>query len=197
MFVSQKEMHTFEKKNSGIMKTFSFVVMALALCSCFETNKKVEVKEDDSYYIVQRKQGTEEEAENSADENFSYQQFRDITGLVEPGEFYKLILECDSVLIFDARPSEVYLKEPRINDAQLISNYRKFRENVGKLDRDHLIMVYCGLEIRSPGVIKILVNMGFNNVYELKGGLQKWKKLKLPMVTAEGKPYEYKTELKK
>ncbi len=51
-------------------------------------------------------------------------------------------------------------------------------------------MVYSGIEKRSPGTAKALVRMGFNNVYELKGGLRVWKELKLPLVTVKGESYK-------
>ena len=55
-------------------------------------------------------------------------------------------------------------------------------------------MVYCGKELRSPGTVNYLSNMGFNHIYELKGGLRAWKKLKLPLVDIKGKPFNYKDE---
>ncbi len=120
-----------------------------------------------------------------------YNNYRDITGLVEAKEFHKLIVDCDTALIFDARPREIYVEEPRIKGGKLISDYSFFRKYMNTVSKNHQIMVYCGKEVRSPGVVKLLVNMGFNNVYELKDGLIAWKKLKLPLVDTDGNPYKY------
>lgn len=120
-----------------------------------------------------------------------YTQYRDITGLVDAEEFHRLIETCDSVKVYDVRPREIYVSEPRIKGGKLIYDFTYFKEALQDLHRDHQIMVYCGEELRSPAAVKALVNLGFNNVYELKGGLAVWKDKKLPLVDAEGNEFKY------
>ncbi|NOU59296.1 rhodanese-like domain-containing protein [Marinifilum caeruleilacunae] len=157
---------------------FTFLLFLLAACSNFNKSK-----EQDSQNIGSNS-GSEESMED-------YSQYRDITGLVDAKEFHRLIVNCDSVLIYDIRPRDVYISEPRIKGGKLIYDFTYFKEALKDLHRDHQIMVYCGMELRSPAAVKALVKQGFNNVYELQGGLSVWKQLKLPLVDTQGNAYEY------
>lgn len=69
--------------------------------------------------------------------------------------------------------------------------FQLFKIQAASIDKNHQIMVYCGREINSPGVVQRLVSMGFINVYELKGGLNAWKRHKLPLVDAQNQSYVY------
>ncbi|WP_321516690.1 rhodanese-like domain-containing protein [Marinifilum fragile] len=131
------------------------------------------------------------ESKQSAERPEAFAQYRDITGLVDAEEFYRLIQTCDSVKIYDIRPREVYISEPRIKGAKLIYDFSYFKEALQTLHRDHQIMVYCGKELRSPAAVNALVKLGFNNVYELQGGLAAWKNKRLPLVDTDGNEYKY------
>jgi len=51
-----------------------------------------------------------------------------------------------------------------INDA-------KFQEQISSLDKDATYVVYCRSGARSSKAINYMVNEGFTNLYELKGGI--------------------------
>ncbi len=164
------------------MKLFYLALICILFIACNEDSQKSKTEE------------TSQKEEKKSDDNFfkraaaSFVQYRDITSLVGPKEFHRLIQECDTVLILDVRPREVWKSEARIKGAISTANYMLFQRIMKGKNKDQQIMVYCGKELRSPGTVEALVRMGFNNVYELKGGLRVWKELKLPLVTVEGKP---------
>ena len=166
------------------MRILYFTLLLFLLAACDNSNKS---KEQVSQNIGSNSDSEEESMED-------YSQYRDITGLVDAKEFHRLIETCDSVLIYDIRPRDMYVSEPRIKGGKLIYDFTYFKEALKDIHRDHQIMVYCGMELRSPAAVKALVNQGFNNVYELQGGLAVWKKLKLPMVDAQGNEFEYPAE---
>lgn len=164
------------------MKTLYLLLLIFITVSCHNhKSKQLNASQNDSL---------------NYNNNFSeeHTQYRDITGLVDADVFYQLITTCDSALIFDIRPREVYKSEPRIKGGKLIYDFTYFKEALKDIHRNHQIMVYCGMELRSPAAVKALVNQGFNNVYELQGGLAVWKKLKLPMVDAQGNEFKYPAE---
>ena len=109
-------------------------------------------------------------------EDIDLSQFRDVTGLVDAKEFNRLIQEDSTAFIIDARPLDVWETESHIKGAQIIKGSGHLKFMIKGLDKKHRIMVYCGEEIRSPYVVKSLINFGFVNVYELKEGLNAWKK---------------------
>ncbi|MFZ9045294.1 MAG: rhodanese-like domain-containing protein [Cyclobacteriaceae bacterium] len=56
-----------------------------------------------------------------------------------------------------------------------------FSEKVGKLDRTKPIAVYCAVGGRSYQSTAVLKRLGFQEIYDLKGGIQGWKKEGLPL----------------
>jgi rhodanese-related sulfurtransferase len=52
----------------------------------------------------------------------------------------------------------------------------QFRNNVSKLDKEKTYLIYCQSGRRSARASKIMANQGFENVYNLKGGFNAWKR---------------------
>lgn len=55
-----------------------------------------------------------------------------------------------------------------------------FASKVQKLDRKQPVYVYCQIGGRSSFALKQMKELGFTHVYNLKGGLEAWKKAGLP-----------------
>lgn len=163
------------------MKLFYSFTLSFLLFACNNTDSN-------------KNTNTPTNKQNTAEPPEVFAQYRDITGLVDAEEFYRLIQTCDSAKIYDIRPREVYISEPRIQGGKLIYDFSYFKEALQELHRDHQIMVYCGKELRSPAAVKALVKLGFNNVYELQGGLSAWKAQKLPMVDTNENEYKYSSQ---
>ena len=52
-----------------------------------------------------------------------------------------------------------------------------FNQQVSTIDRDKPVFVYCAIGGRSWDAAKIMHELGFKNVYDLKGGIIIWNKL--------------------
>ncbi len=147
------------------MRNYFGLIILLLLLGC-----KSNTKQDDNSNTASNL--AEDTYESTDDIDLS--QFRDVTGLVDAKEFHRLIQEDSSAFIIDARPLDVWETESHIKGANVIKGSGHLKFMVKDLDKKHRIMVYCGNEIRSPYVVKSLINSGFVNVYELKGGLNTW-----------------------
>ena len=77
----------------------------------------------------------------------------------------------ENIVLLDVRSPQEY-KEGHLNGAINIPLYElelACKRKIG--DRNRTILVYCQSGIRSKRAIKILYKNGFNNLYNLKGGL--------------------------
>ena len=55
---------------------------------------------------------------------------------------------------------------------------------IGELDRNRPILIYCRTGVRSAQASTILVNAGFTQVYDMEGGLNAWINAGYPTVTS-------------
>lgn len=91
---------------------------------------------------------------------------------VSPFDFHKLIDQ--GGIILDVRTPEE-LKEGFVPDSVQFNFFDlTFRPNIKKLKRSKTYLVYCRTGNRSKRVCDIMNEMGFNNVYDLKGGILAW-----------------------
>ena len=77
------------------------------------------------------------------------------------------------VFLIDVRSNQEY-EEGHLNGAINISlyNIEKEIENIVK-DKDELIILYCSSGSRSKEAKKILEELGYHEVYNLKGGIDR------------------------
>lgn len=83
-----------------------------------------------------------------------------------------------STHILDVRtPMEV--REGKIKKAKNI-DYKQasFQQQIEQLKREDTYLVYCRSGIRSMGAATKMKRLGFENVYNLKGGYLAWKRAK-------------------
>jgi thioredoxin len=59
-----------------------------------------------------------------------------------------------------------------------------FAEKAAALDKDKPVFVYCLSGPRSTAAAAKLEEMGFKNVYEMQGGMMKWRNADLPEIKA-------------
>lgn len=104
---------------------------------------------------------------------------------LSPKEFRKKLNQSDSALLLDVRtPTEIgkgYLRGAVFMDFYDSS----FKEQVARVDRDKPVFVYCAIGGRSWDAAKIMHEMGFKKVYDLKGGIIVWKIKNYPFVKLE------------
>ena len=84
-------------------------------------------------------------------------------------------------LILDVRTAQEF-RQGYIEGAVLLDYYASdFRERFAQLDRDATILTYCRSGNRSSHVLKMADDLGFKNVYDLRGGILAWTEAGLPL----------------
>ncbi|HTZ18933.1 MAG TPA: rhodanese-like domain-containing protein [Dissulfurispiraceae bacterium] len=58
----------------------------------------------------------------------------------------------------------------------------EFKANLMLPDKKARVIVYCGVDLRSPLATKTLNDLGYTNAVNLTGGLQAWKSAGYPVV---------------
>ena len=100
---------------------------------------------------------------------------KEIVQIANVAEF-KEGLSKSEVQLVDVRTAEEY-QEGYIENAQLIDFYlENFQDKIQKLDKDKPVYLYCKSGNRSGKASKILSDLGFKEIVDLKGGYQAWSK---------------------
>lgn len=85
------------------------------------------------------------------------------------------ILELEDVQLVDVRTPEEH-DEVRIANSQNIDFLSPtFDEDILKLDKKKPVILYCKSGNRSAKCAKKLIDAGFEKIYDLEGGISKWK----------------------
>ena len=101
--------------------------------------------------------------------------------LLEPQEF-KEFVSANEVLLVDIRTPREFNSghiEKAININFLSS---EFDEQIQKLDTTKTLVIYCRSGNRSSKSTSKFVKVGFDNLYDLKGGVLNWQKSGLKLV---------------
>jgi phage shock protein E len=103
------------------------------------------------------------------------------TTLLSPDAFEKAIASGHAQLV-DVRTPEEY-KKGHIKNFSLIDwkKREEFEAGAKKLDPSRPVYLYCAAGARSSAAAEFLRSKGFKLVYELDGGLNKWKEEKKPV----------------
>lgn len=103
-----------------------------------------------------------------------------------------LALPKTEAILLDAREPKEY-EVSHLKDAIYVGyNKFKLKETVAKLpkDKNTKIVVYCSLGVRSETVAHKLIEAGYTNVYNLYGGIFKWKNNNFKVVDTLGNTTE-------
>ncbi len=96
---------------------------------------------------------------------------------VSPQEVYDAVYNKNnsSLQLVDVRTADEY-GVSHLKDAQNICvTEDDFQEKVKTLDKDEPVYVYCKSGGRSARAAKILADLGFTKIYDLKGGITAWE----------------------
>lgn len=94
--------------------------------------------------------------------------------LVTPDEM-KELSQLEDVQLVDVRTPEEYA-EGYIEGFQNIDFLSEtFQEDIEKLDKSKPVIVYCKSGGRSGKCSKLMQEKGFTMIYDLEGGITKWK----------------------
>jgi rhodanese-related sulfurtransferase len=98
---------------------------------------------------------------------------RKVITLITPEELSKVN---NGIQLVDVRTPKEYA-EGHIPNADNINFYDpNFAEQIGKLDKDKAIYIYCRSGGRSGRAAQQLKKMGFTKIYDLQGGIMNWNK---------------------
>jgi rhodanese-related sulfurtransferase len=94
--------------------------------------------------------------------------------LVTPEEM-KTLLELEDVQLVDVRTPEEYSEGYIENSQNIDFNSPTFDQDITKLDKTKPVILYCRSGARSAKCSKKLQDAGFVKIYDLVGGISKWK----------------------
>ncbi len=91
-------------------------------------------------------------------------------------EFEKRLITTKGEQLIDVRTPQEFEKY-RIQSARNI-NFKdtNFRKEIGKLDKNKPVLIYCLSGARSKAALKAFQDAGFKTVYDLSGGINAWSK---------------------
>jgi thioredoxin 1 len=105
--------------------------------------------------------------------------------LLTPVEFAEKIKMINSAVIIDVRTPEEYSNGHLQNAKNIDWNGSDFEKRISQLDISKPVFVYCLSGGRSSSAAEKMRTIGFSKVYELKGGILKWRSSGLPETTIE------------
>ena len=115
--------------------------------------------------------------------------FRSLFGQVQGGTAVKNIAPTEvqqkldskqAVLILDVRQPEEYSYDGHIKGARLMP-LGSLRNRLGELPRNTPIVVVCRSGARSHTACELLQTQGFEDVSNMGGGMNAWKRARLPI----------------
>lgn len=100
-----------------------------------------------------------------------------------PLEFDAKIKETGSTTIIDVRTPEEFANGHLEHAKNIDWNGINFQNQIAKVDKSKPVFIYCLSGGRSSNAAEKMLSMGFSNVYELSGGILKWRSADLPETT--------------
>ncbi|RFS16569.1 thioredoxin domain-containing protein [Emticicia sp. C21] len=97
--------------------------------------------------------------------------------------FSEKIIALSNELVLDVRTPEEYAKGHLIDSKNINWKDTNFANRIEQMDKSKPVFVYCLSGIRSAAAAKKMREMGFKEVYELDGGIVKWRAANLPETT--------------
>lgn len=85
------------------------------------------------------------------------------------------VLKSDSIQLLDVRTTDEYIESHLENAHNICVTDDDFKEKAEGLNRDEPVYVYCKKGGRSAKAAKILQEMGFTKIYDMKGGILLWE----------------------
>ena len=100
---------------------------------------------------------------------------------VDPMEA-KARLDAGEGILVDVRTDTERIEDGAVNNSQSI-DYRSgnFEEKLNRLDKKKCYIIHCHGGGRSSQTVALMRELGFSDVHNLKGGIERWKKEGLPV----------------
>jgi len=107
---------------------------------------------------------------------------------LEPDDALKFINENKqnpNFVMLDIRKKRNY-KKSRIDQAMSLPyDDDDFDNKLKKMDRKKIYLVYCASDSISNIVVETMVDLSFDNISKIAGGISRWYKLGLEIITAK------------
>jgi rhodanese-related sulfurtransferase len=100
---------------------------------------------------------------------------------LDPQSFQRKLQELNNPIIVDVRTQNEYSQGHLRNSILIDYNSSDFKSRLGKLDKTKAVFVYCAAGSRSHAGVNILAGMGFNEIYDLQGGISAWQRANKPI----------------
>lgn len=100
--------------------------------------------------------------------------YKKTVSLIYPHQVYKRMLKGEKIVLLDTREE----KEFNVSFIQgaIHVGYNNFNmDNVSKVSKKSTVIVYCTIGARSENIGEKLQNAGYENVFNLYGGMTYWK----------------------
>ena len=99
-------------------------------------------------------------------------------------EWKERLAAANNAVVLDVRTPGEWAEGVQPNARMLdVMNRTKFVEVTATLDKNKTYFVYCRSGARSANACQFLQKMGFDNVYNLLGGMMEWDGEVVPMPT--------------
>lgn len=99
-------------------------------------------------------------------------------------EFSEKLSKTKDAQLIDVRTSGEFQNGHLKNAMNIDWKADDFADKAATLDKDKPVFVYCMSGPRSSAAAEKLQEMGFKNVYEMQGGMMKWRNANLPEIKA-------------
>lgn len=99
-------------------------------------------------------------------------------------EFADKLKELPTAAIIDVRTPDEFSKGHLINSLNYDWNGNEFEKQIAPLDKSKPVFVYCLSGGRSSSAANKMRSDGFTQVYEMDGGIMKWRGANLPETTS-------------
>lgn len=106
----------------------------------------------------------------------------EVITVVSPQEMQDLLL-IDDVQLVDVRTPEEYNEGYIANSQNIDFKSATFDQDIEKLDKNKPVILYCHSGGRSAKCAQKMKDAGFIKIYDLDGGISKWKHEGLEVVT--------------
>ena len=109
---------------------------------------------------------------------------------ISPVQFQEKIEQTNAIQLVDVRTAGEFVGGWVKGAINIDIRSKNFAENIVKLKKNEPVFVYCLSGGRSGSAARKLSNLGYTEVYDLKGGMMAWKRAGLPVQTnsANAKP---------
>lgn len=100
---------------------------------------------------------------------------------ISVGEVKKMIDADKTIVILDVRDRDEFETGHIPRAINISRGMLEFKVNLTIPEKNALIIVYCGIDLRGPLATKTLNDLGYRNAVNMIGGLKSWKEAGYPL----------------